>query len=110
MKTNRRRRRVRIRARLVVTRERPRLSVFRSQKHVSGQISDQAGRVLVTATDKHLAEVMKGTARAHAVGKLIAERALEKNIRAVVFDKGEYRYHGHVKAFADGARAGGLSF
>lgn len=101
----------RVRASLLVTPERPRLSVFRSLKHISGQIIDHTGRVLCMASDKHISDKkLKGVALATAVGKLIAENAQKKKISTVVFDKGHYAYHGRVKAFADGAREGGLSF
>ena len=99
----------RIRARLAVTAERPRLSVERTLKHIRGQIIDPAGKVLVAVSDT---QVKKGKRTAVALaaetGKLIAEKAKAKKIEAVVFDKGRYTYHGRVKAFADGAREGGL--
>jgi large subunit ribosomal protein L18 len=95
---------------------RPRLSVFRSVKHISAQIIDDvAGRTLVSAStyEKDLAPASaKGTkcSRSRAVGESIAKRAIEKGIDKVVFDRGPFRYHGRVKALADGARAGGLKF
>jgi large subunit ribosomal protein L18 len=93
-----------------------RLSVFRSGRHIYGQvIDDEQGRTLVAASslDKSMrAELKSGADReaAHKVGLLLAERAKEAGIDAVMFDRGGYRYHGRVKALADGAREGGLQF
>jgi large subunit ribosomal protein L18 len=95
---------------------RPRLSVFRSSKHIYAQIiDDAAGRTLVAASslEKELKSGLKtgaDKAAADAVGKLVAERAKKAGIDNVVFDRGAYRYHGRIKALADGARKGGLSF
>ena len=93
---------------------RPRLSVFRSLKAVSVQVIDDVNHVtLVAASEKELpADKKKGTKteRAHAVGQLIAKKALEKKISKVVFDRSGYLYHGRVKAIADGARDAGLEF
>lgn len=95
---------------------RARLSVFRSSKHIYAQvIDDQAGRTLASAStvDKSLkGELKTGAdhAAAEAVGKLVAERAKEAGIEAVVFDRGGYRYHGRVKAVAESARVAGLKF
>ena len=95
---------------------RPRLSVFRSSKHIYAQvIDDEAGTTLVAASsiEKTSRESLKTGASvdaAKAVGKLIAERAQEKGIKDVVFDRGGYLYHGRVKALADAARESGLSF
>jgi large subunit ribosomal protein L18 len=104
----------RIRRRFAGTPERPRLSVFRSLKHIYAQvIDDQAGRTLVAASSRDL-KVAAGSggnvASAVEVGKRIAERAKENGITAVVFDRGGYRYHGRVKALADAAREAGLEF
>lgn len=94
----------------------PRLSVFRSSKHIYGQIiDDTAGRTLVAASslDKGLKGELKtgaDTAAAKEVGLLLAKKAKEAGIDAVVFDRGGYRYHGRVKALADAAREGGLAF
>lgn len=113
------RRKARIRARVVGTAARPRLAVFRSLKHMRAQIVDDAsGRTLAAAADADLAkkktaapEGMAGkVAAAYAVGQLIAERAKAAGITAVVFDRGGQRYHGRIRALADGARAGGLTF
>jgi large subunit ribosomal protein L18 len=95
---------------------RPRLSVFRSGKNIYAQvIDDSAGRTLAAASslDKTLREALKtgaDKAAATAVGKLLAERALTAGVKAVVFDRGSYLYHGRVKALADAAREGGLDF
>lgn len=113
-----RRQRIRYRIRKVVngTSERPRMSVFRSNKQIYVQvIDDTKGITLVSAgsNDKSLAEAVKGktaTEVAALVGKLIAERAVEKGISTVSFDRGGYLYHGRVKSLADAAREGGLKF
>ena len=95
---------------------RPRLSVFRSGKHIYAQvIDDGAGRTLAAAStlDKSLREGLQTGANKEAaaqVGKLIAERAQAAGVTAVVFDRGAYLYHGRVKALADAAREGGLAF
>jgi large subunit ribosomal protein L18 len=96
--------------------DRVRLSVFRSSKHIYAQvIDDNKGGTVAAASsiDKALRADMKtgaDIAAAKAVGKLLAERALEKGVKEVVFDRGAYRYHGRVKALADAAREGGLNF
>jgi large subunit ribosomal protein L18 len=90
----------------------PRLSVFRSNQHIWAQIiDDKHGKTLVSASTKTVKEA-KGTKseKAAAVGQTIAALALEKKIINVRFDRGTYRYHGRVKALADGARSGGLKF
>ncbi len=95
---------------------RPRLSVFRSGKHIYAQvIDDKAGRTLAAASsiEKAMREGLKTGAdkdAATAVGKLVAERALAAGVTLVVFDRGPYLYHGRVKALAEAAREGGLSF
>ncbi len=93
-----------------------RLSVFRSSKHIYAQvIDDAAGRTVASAStmDESLRKSLKtgaDTAAAAAVGKLLAERATAAGIKDVVFDRGGYMYHGRVKALADAAREGGLTF
>lgn len=111
------RRKARIRRRLkAVANGRPRLSVFRSSEHIYAQvIDDVAGNTMVSAStiEKDLKASLKtgaDKAAAAAVGKLIAERAIAKGIKDVVFDRGAYIYHGRVKALADAAREGGLNF
>jgi len=95
---------------------RPRLSVFRSTKHIYAQvIDDQKGGTLVAASsmEKTLREAGKSGANvdaAKAVGKLVAQRAVEKGVTSVVFDRGRYLYHGRVKALGDAAREAGLKF
>jgi len=112
---NRRRARLRFQLRQKAV-GRPRLSVFRSGKHIYAQVIDDAqGRTLAAASsiDGTLkADLKTGAdkAAAAAVGKLVAERALAAGVTQVVFDRGSYIYHGRVKALADAAREGGLSF
>ncbi|MBH69297.1 MAG: 50S ribosomal protein L18 [Rhodospirillaceae bacterium] len=96
--------------------DRVRLSVFRSSKNIYVQVIDDAqGNTITSASslDKDLRGVLKSggdRSAAEAVGKLVAERALEKGLKQVVFDRGGYRYHGRIKALAEGARQGGLKF
>ena len=110
------RRHVRVRKNLMGTTDRPRLNVFRSLSGIYAQvIDDQAGRTLLSASsvDRDLREKLKGlkkSEQAKLVGQTLAERAKDKGIQTVVFDRGGYRYIGRVKAFADGAREGGLQF
>jgi large subunit ribosomal protein L18 len=106
-------RRLRIRKRVVGSLERPRLSVFRSGRHIYAQvIDDLRGTTLVAASSRDPLGTPPGgkLSVSTAVGKLLAERAKQKGIVKVAFDRGGYRYHGRVKALADGARAGGLEF
>lgn len=106
----RERRRTGIRKRVTGTPERPRLSVYRSQKHVYAQIIDDvAGRTLAAAST---AKLEKGTNKeaAASVGKQIAEAAKSVGISQVAFDRNGFRFHGRVKALADAAREGGLKF
>jgi large subunit ribosomal protein L18 len=106
-------RKVRIRKRLTGTTERPRLSVFRSAKHIYAQIiDDTSGKTLASAStmDKDFAKSGDKKACANAVGKSIASRALESGIKAIVFDRNGYVYHGRVKSLSDGAREAGLDF
>lgn len=110
------RRHHRVRARVYGTPDRPRMNVFRSNAHLYAQvIDDTTGATLVSAST--LDKAMQGTvksgatmAAAVAVGRLVAERALAANLKAVVFDRGGYRFHGRIKALADAARATGLKF
>jgi large subunit ribosomal protein L18 len=107
---------VRIRKKVFGTAAKPRLSVFKSLSHIYAQLIDDAsGKTLMTAStaEKAVKTGLKhgGTVEAaRKVGASIAERALEKNIKDVVFDRGGYQYHGCVKALADAAREKGLSF
>ena len=103
----------RIRRKLRGTAERPRLAVFRSVAHIYAQvIDDNAGTTLVSASSVDKAGKANGgnVAAAKTIGKLVAERAKEKGIGKVVFDRGGYIYHGRVKALAEAARAAGLEF
>ncbi len=103
----------RIRRKLRGTAERPRLAVFRSVAHIYAQvIDDTAGATLVSASSVDKGGKTNGgnVAAAKAIGKLVAERAKQKGIGKVVFDRGGYIYHGRVKALADAARAAGLEF
>lgn len=110
------RRHSRVRKNLSGTADRPRLNVFRSLSGIYAQvIDDQSGRTLVSASsvDRDLREKLKGMKKAEQaklVGQTVAERAKDKGIQAVVFDRGGYRYIGRIKALADGAREGGLQF
>ncbi|HET7226474.1 MAG TPA: 50S ribosomal protein L18 [Candidatus Eisenbacteria bacterium] len=107
-------RRRRIRRRIHGAAERPRLSVFRSARHIYAQIVDDLrGVTLASASSRDAGLTPEGkgkTAQSAAVGKRLAERAKEQGISKVAFDRGGYLYHGRVKALADGARAGGLDF
>ena len=110
------RRHVRVRINIAGTPQRPRLSIFRSLSEIYAQvIDDQAGQTIVSASsiDGELRAKMKGLKKieqAKLVGKAVAERAKKKGVKAVVFDRGGFKYSGRVKALADGAREGGLEF
>lgn len=119
------RRHKRVRAKIFGTKERPRLCVFRSAKHIYAQlIDDEKGKILVVANDleirKPVSTPLKKVAGkvahktkvkiAKEVGGMIAKKALEKKFEKVIFDRGGYQYHGRVKAVAEGAREGGLKF
>ena len=106
-----------VRRRVQGTSERPRLSIYRSLNHIYAQIiDDTTGKTLVAAStlSKEVREQLNGVKGKIAKGKLVgiaaAKKALEKNIKEVVFDRGGFLYHGRVKAVADGAREGGLKF
>ncbi|HET9960201.1 MAG TPA: 50S ribosomal protein L18 [Polyangiaceae bacterium] len=114
--TGRERRKLRIRSRITGTEERPRLSVFRSGRHIYAQVViDTDGRTVASAST--LSRDLKGTLTedaksdaARKVGALIAKMCLAKNVEKVVFDRNGYLYHGRVKALAEAAREGGLNF
>lgn len=118
MKTTRRdatrSRHQRVRRKVVGTAERPRLAVFRSNQHIYAQVIDDAQHHTLAAAstvESDLKSASGATCDAStAVGKLVAERAIEKGIKAVVFDRGGNLYHGRVKALADAAREAGLEF
>jgi large subunit ribosomal protein L18 len=100
----------RIRRKLAGTGERPRLNVYRSLNHIYAQvIDDQTGTTLVEASTIKM-KTGGNVAAAKEIGKAIAERAVEKGIKSVVFDRGGYLYHGRIKALADAAREAGLQF
>lgn len=105
---------VRIRRRVRGSEARPRLAVFRSVKHIYAQVIDDAsGKTIAAASSAEKNSAVKNggnVAGAQALGKLIAERAREKGINTVVFDRGGYLYHGRVKALAEAAREAGLEF
>jgi large subunit ribosomal protein L18 len=103
----------RVRGKVSGTSERPRLNVFRSETNIYAQIIDDTkGVTLVSASSKDKGFTCDGTKTdaAKKVGEVIAQRAKDKGIEAVVFDRGGYLYHGRVKALAEGAREGGLQF
>lgn len=111
-KARQQRRTLRTRRKLLERIAHPRLSVFRSNVHIYAQvIDDKKGLTLVSVHEKELKE-STGTKimKAEKLGELVAVKTLEKKIKQVVFDKGSYRYHGRVKAFAQGAKKGGLVF
>jgi len=104
------RRHLRVRKRVEGTAERPRLVIYRSLKHIYAQlVDDMAHRTLMTVSDLTVGSGKKQE-RSTAVGKQVAEQAKAAGITRVVFDRAGYRYHGRVKAVADGAREGGLEF
>jgi large subunit ribosomal protein L18 len=112
-KETRRRVHVRIRRKVRGTAERPRLAVFRSLAHIYAQvIDDDAGTTLVSASSVDKGSRTNGgtVTAAKTIGTLVAERAKEKGVKSVVFDRGGYQYHGRIKALADAARAAGLEF
>ena len=102
----------RIREKLSGTTERPRLNVYRSLNHIYAQvIDDQKGETLVSASTLALKSKTGGNvAAAKEIGKAVAEKAVEKGVKKVVFDRGGFLYHGRIKALADAAREGGLDF
>ncbi len=108
------RRHLRVRKKVAGTPERPRLVIFRSIKHIYAQlVDDDKGAVLMGVADRSEGIELDGTgkvARAKATGKLLAAKAKAAGIAKVVFDRAGFRYHGRVKAVADGAREGGLEF
>ena len=99
----------RIRAKVAGTAARPRLSVFRSNKHIYAQVIDDATGTTLAAASTRESGAGSGVEASKEVGKRVAERAKEAGVERAVFDRGGYRYHGNVKALADGAREGGLT-
>ena len=110
------RRRRHVRRKIVVTPERPRLSVFRSSKHIYAQLIDDLAGVTLASASSVIPDVKKGlsyggnVSAAKVVGTKIAEAAKAKGIAKAAFDRGHYRFHGRVKALAEAAREGGLQF
>ena len=102
----------RIRAKMTGTAERPRLNVYRSLNHIYVQLIDDSQGVTLVSASTVAAKIKTGgnVAAAKEIGKLVAERAQEKGIKKVVFDRGGYLYHGRIKALADAAREAGLEF
>lgn len=116
-KVNQRKRRaLHVRRQVSGTQERPRLAVFRSLKNIYCQVIDDVGGVTLVAANTKMKDVAANlksggnVAAAKAVGKFVAQKAKEKGITKVVFDRAGYMYHGRIKALADGAREGGLQF
>lgn len=112
-KSNRERRILKTKGKLIGTSERPRISVFRSLKYIYAQIIDDSSKkvlVDVSSETKSMHKGNKKVAAAFEMGKLLAKKALVKKIEKVVFDRKGYRYHGRIKSLADGAREGGLKF
>ena len=110
------RRRRHVRRKIVGTAERPRLTVFRSSKHIYAQLIDDLNGRTLAAANSNSPDLRKDVAyggnvkAAQAVGKRLAEAAKERGITKAAFDRGHYRYHGRIKALADAAREGGLQF
>ena len=107
-------RKKRLRARILVSNDRPRLTVFRSNKYVYAQIIDDSkGKTIVGYSSQDLPKTKakkSGTEIAGMVGEELAKKAKAKKIKKVIFDRGGYKYHGKIKAIAEGARKGGLEF
>lgn len=108
--TPREKRKVHIRKKIFGTTERPRLSVFRSNKHIYVQLIDDTAQKTLLAANTVKEEKGANREAAKWVGKLVAEKAVQQNIQNVVFDRSGYRYHGVIKEVADAAREGGLKF
>lgn len=111
--TRKERRKLRTRSKITGTANRPRLSVFRSNRHIFAQLIDDAqGKTLAAVSEKDITKEenkkIKKTEIAKLMGKILAEKALKVKIGQALFDRGSYKYHGRVKALAEGAREGGL--
>jgi large subunit ribosomal protein L18 len=110
----RERRKKRVRAKIFGTAEKPRLSIFRSNRYTLAQlIDDEKGKTLISASTKETANssqrpVINKVKQAEQLGELVAKKASDKGIKKIVFDRGSYKYHGRVKAVAEGLRKGGL--
>lgn len=106
-------RKIRVRSKVKGTRERPRLSVFRSNRFIYAQlVNDEIGETIIGVSEKHLSDKTKPKKKESAkmIGMLLAKKAQEKKIKKIVFDRGSYAYQGRVRGVADGAREGGLEF
>lgn len=113
MNRKKRARKARIKSKIKGTKERPRLSVFRSIHYIYAQlIDDESGKTILGLSEKTLSKEIKGSRidRSKELGLILAKKANEKKIKKVVFDKGNYAYHGRIKSLAEGAREGGLIF
>lgn len=107
----RQRRKKPIKAKIVGTLERPRLNIFRSNKHIyASLIDDVVGRTIVLVSDNTMKEKLTKSEKAFLVGQKLAEKAIKKGLNKVVFDRGGYLYHGRVKRLSEGAREKGLEF
>ena len=112
-KAQRIKRHTRVRGKISGTPERPRLNVFRSEHHIYAQIIDDVNGVTLASAstvEKNFEGIGSNCEAATKIGKTIAERAIQKGIEQVVFDRGGYVYHGRIQALAEGAREGGLKF
>ena len=103
-------RHARIRARISGTSEKPRLSIFKSNRHMYAQLVDDATGVTILGISSEKAEGKKMSEKSQSLGKMIAQAALAKKISKIAFDRGGFKYTGKIKAFADAAREGGLKF
>jgi large subunit ribosomal protein L18 len=113
LKSGREKRRLRIRSKVFGTSQMPRLSIFRSNRYIYGQVIDDVTGITLADVQAEAKTLHAGKPKltaAFEAGKKVAEKLVEKKITTVVFDRGGYRYHGRVKSFADGAREGGLKF
>ena len=109
--SGRKKRQKRVRAKIKGTLERVRLNIFRSNLHIYGSLVDDKGKVIFSVNDKEVKDKKgTGTEKAYKVGLLLGEKAKFKKITKVVFDRAGYKYHGRVRALAQGAREGGLKF
>lgn len=111
-KDNREKRKLRVRKKIFGTSDRPRVSVFRSNKYIYGQIiDDTTGKTVVSISAKDIKDLHDKKTKVEAaleIGKILAKKAKEKKIESVVFDRSGYRYHGRVKNIAEGMREGGM--
>lgn len=103
-------RHIKLRKKIIGTKNRPRLAIFRSNKHIFAQvIDDSLSKTLISASDAKIGKLPKRE-KAYEVGRSIAQKALKNKIKSVVFDRGGFLYHGRISEFAKGAREGGLEF